>query len=521
MNQPEQTESAAPDAPDPSPSVLSDGDEATDQSDGWSSLWDSFARGVRNNTAGEVVVQAVRIGGLIVLARALRPADFGLLKVLTVVSIFGILLAEAGIPEALIQRADLRPEHEVTAWWSTVVIGSGLAAGLYFAAPWLAMIMGTKGLVFGSRLLCVPLLLHGISVCARARLYRELRFGAIAVANVLAEVLFLAVALVLLFEGLPQWSLPAALAARVGTHALVVIAADGRLRLGLPRLRAALDLTSFGGTALAGGLITSGSDNIDYLLVGRLLGDTALGYYSIAWDLFRFIPGLLHRIAGLVAFPAFCQLQENDDELARAYRTFVNYIGRAFLPVIGCITVAAPEVLASVYGAKWLPAAMPMRVLAFGLVLVGMRSAIGTVYYAKGYPSFDIYLNGVRLLLIAAAVGLTAQMGLIAICAGVGLVEAAISIVGQYVVCLLVGMRLRELASALIPSLRISALCAVATMTGKLAAAALSIHSSLVLALVAVPPAIIFCWLQAGEVEGMMKRAFSRRWSGIADVAET
>ncbi|MBV8774761.1 MAG: hypothetical protein JO166_20870, partial [Deltaproteobacteria bacterium] len=86
---------------------------------------------------------------------------------------------------------------------------------------------------------------------------------------------------------------------------------------------------------------------------------------------------------------------------------------------------------------------------------------------------------------------------------------------------LLVGMRLREIGAALIPSLRIAAACALATMTGKLAGAVLNIHSSLVLALVAIPPAIIFCWLQASEVQAMAKRAFGRRWSGVMDVVET
>src|SRR5207244_11219830 len=50
------------------------------------SLWSDFARGVRDSVAAEVVVQAVRVGGLIFLARALRPQDFGLLKVLPLVS---------------------------------------------------------------------------------------------------------------------------------------------------------------------------------------------------------------------------------------------------------------------------------------------------------------------------------------------------------------------------------------------------------------------------------------------------
>jgi lipopolysaccharide exporter len=498
-----------------------DVDQVSREEGGWNSLWDAFARGVRDNMVGEVVVQTLRIGGLIFLARALRPQDFGLFKTLVVVAMFGMLFAEAGIPEALIQRSELRREHEVTAWWSTLAIAFALVALLYLDAPWLGSVMGMKNLVFGARLLCIPLLLQGLAVCPHARLRRELRFGAIALANVFAEIVFLTVALVLLFAGLSQWSLPAALSARFGVNALVLLAADARLPLGLPRWPAAQDLAGFAATTLAGGFITTGSDNIDYLLVGRLLGSSALGFYAMAWDLFRFIPDRLHRIAGLVAFPAFCQLQGDDTELAIAYRRFVAYLGRAFLPVLGCVVIAAPEVLQSLYGPKWLPAALPMRVLSFGLALVGVRVAIGAVYYAKGYPSFDIYLNGTRFVLIVAAIGLTAPMGLVAVCGGVSIVEATISVAGVYVVCQLVGMRLREVAAALIPGLSTTAVCAAATVAGKLAGAALNIHAPLVLAFVVAPPAVAFCWLQADEVQGLVRRGFGGRSRGIVDVAET
>ena len=43
------------------------------------------------------------------LARALSPDDFGLFKILVVVSTFAMLVNEAGIPDALIQRRDLTP----------------------------------------------------------------------------------------------------------------------------------------------------------------------------------------------------------------------------------------------------------------------------------------------------------------------------------------------------------------------------------------------------------------------------
>src|SRR5260370_41964685 len=68
------------------------------------SLWSAFARGVRNNMVAEVLVQAVRVGGLLFLARALRPQDFGLLKVLPVAGLVVMLVGEAGMSQALVQR---------------------------------------------------------------------------------------------------------------------------------------------------------------------------------------------------------------------------------------------------------------------------------------------------------------------------------------------------------------------------------------------------------------------------------
>jgi len=40
-------------------------------------LWNAFVRSVRDNLLAEVAVQILRVGGVIVLARALRPEDFG------------------------------------------------------------------------------------------------------------------------------------------------------------------------------------------------------------------------------------------------------------------------------------------------------------------------------------------------------------------------------------------------------------------------------------------------------------
>jgi O-antigen/teichoic acid export membrane protein len=467
-------------------------------------LWGAFARSIRDNAIAEVVVQVLRIGGIVVLARALSPHDFGLFKILVVVSTFAMLVNEAGIPDSLIQRRDLTPAHHSTAWWISIGLASLTCGLLYGGAPALASIMKMPELREGVRLLCIPFLLEGVAVTANARLRRDMRFGALAVADVLGEVAFLGVALGLLWYHLPAWSLAGGLAARYVAHAVSVLIAGGKLRIGLPTSAAARDLGHFAVKVLGGRTVDSLAFNVDFLLIGRLLGSSALGYYSMAWDLLRFVPDRVFRIAGRVTLPAFCHLQDQTDQLARAYLNFCGYLSRIVLPIILCAAIAAPELITTIYGPKWLPAAVPMQLLASGLLLVGLRLAIGSVYYAKNHPEFDFYIHTAGLVLVVISVCGLASYGLAAVSFGRSLVEALISIVGMWLSCVLLDIGLREFVVAILPGARLALMCAVAVVAGKLTVNAYGTHGVATLLLIMGPPAIVYCWQESSTAMRML-----------------
>lgn len=463
-----------------------------------SSPWHAFSRGVRDNLLAEVVVQGLRVGGTVALARSLAPSDFGLLKSLLIVAMVAVVFSEAGIPDALIQREDLRREHETTAWWLTVGLTGSTLVVLYLGAPIVARALAIHRLEFAIRLICLPLMLEGTAIVSVARLSRSFRFGALALADIFAEIAFLATAFAMIRRGRPESSLPFGLAARFATHATVIWAADRQMPSGFPRVTAARELSRFALSVLGGRIVTIASGNADFLLVGRLLGATALGYYSMAWDLLRFVPDRLHRVVGRVALPAFCRLR-TDRELGVAYCGLMHYIAHLILPFAVCAAVAAPEMLTTIYGHQWLPAAAPMRLLACGLALSGLRMANAPVYYARNYPSVDIFLNGARLIFIAVAVITTARNGLVGVSASVGLVEALISGIGQLIVCVLIGLTVSDLLSTLVPSLRITSICLTATVGGAGVAATLSLSGPMALICLAVPPALAYFWLEGGD----------------------
>lgn len=474
-----------------------------------SSLWQGFARSVRDNVFAEIALQIIRVGGMVVLARALTPNDFGIFRVLLIVMYFALIPIENGIPEALIQRKKLLPEHESTGWFFSVAVSIAMAGLLYVSAPLLAKLMVMPGIEPYIRLLCLPLVIQGTAMVSNARLRREMRFGALASAEVFAEMVFLVVALLLLFEGYPRLSLPGALAARIFSYSAALWVTDRRFTVAMPRLWAARDIGRFTTTVWGARAIYCSAANADFLLVGRFLGSDALGYYGMAWDLLRFVPDRLFRVAGRVTFPAFSRVQDDNAQVTHAFTEFTAYIARFVLPIMVMAAITAPEFIGFVYGAKWLPTALPIRLLSIGFTLVGLRIAIGSVFYSKDHPSYDMWTHGIRLVLIVATVlPLAMFTGLGAVSADMAFIEGAVSLFGLYLAASLIDTTLLHLLKAAIPGLRLAIICGMAAMAGKLIALASGAHAVEILIAEAAPAAAVFFWMEAPVFTDMVTKAF-------------
>jgi O-antigen/teichoic acid export membrane protein len=472
-------------------------------------LWQAFARSVRDNVFAEVALQLIRVGGMVVLARALMPNDFGVFRVILIVMYFALIPIENGIPEALIQRRKLLPEHESTGWCLCVGVSLVMAAILYLAAPLLAELMMMPGIAPYIRLLCIPIVCQGTAMVSNARLRREMRFGALASAEVFAEMVFIAAALLVLFEGFPRWSLPGALAARIVAYSAALWFTDRRFTVAWPRVWAARDLGRFTISVWGARTIYTCSSNADFLLVGRFLGSGPLGFYSMAWDLLRFVPDRLFRVAGRVTFPAFSRMQDDDGQMAHAFSEFTAYIARFVLPIMAMAAIAAPQFVAFVYGEKWMPAVLPIRLLSIGFTLMGLRIGIGSVFYSKDHPSFDMWTHGIRLILIVATVlPLSMFMGLGAVSADMAVVEGAVSLIGLFLAARLIDTTLTHLLGAALPGLKLAIVCAVAAIAGKELALAAGMNGLPVLIAEALPALAVFLWMEASIFLDMITKAF-------------
>ena len=215
-------------------------------------LWRAFARSVLFNLQAELAANLIRIGGVVFLARALRPGDFGLLRILIVVGAIAALTSTAGFPEAVIQRQHLLIEHQTTAWWLTVACAGATAAMLFVGASLIERLMAMVHLGAMIRLLCVPIFIEGTAAVPNALLQRQLRYGALAAADVIAEFGFVVSALVLLYLGSPRLSLPCGLGRARNVEGRDNLDRGPFVPRGMPRMRAARELWPFAAACWVG-----------------------------------------------------------------------------------------------------------------------------------------------------------------------------------------------------------------------------------------------------------------------------
>jgi PST family polysaccharide transporter len=174
----------------------------------------------------------------------------------------------------------------------------------------------------------------------------------------------------------------------------------------------------FGLPVVLSGLVAEAVLNVDYIVVGRMLGPVVLGVYLLAFNLSTWPVSAVIAAVGRVALAAFARLRAEPERMAAAYDRSIGAIVSAILPVAIVLGVLAPEVISFLYGDRWLSAATPLRFL-LGLALA--RVAIQVTFdflMANDRPRTMLKILGAWLCALVPGLAIGAALGGIA---GVGI----------------------------------------------------------------------------------------------------
>jgi lipopolysaccharide exporter len=397
--------------------------------------------------------QALSFLTMLVMARLLAPDDFGVVALALSILAVAQVAQESGLGAALIvHRGNLR-----RAAASVSVCSPLIACGLYLvcfaSAPVFAEIFNEPQLTSVLRIMALAVVLRGLTIMPLSLLQRKMQFRAITVMEVCGGAAQAATAIGLGLSGAGVWSLVAGQLA-LGFTQLVLAWCFTPLRPSPfeARLKTLRGLMRFGRHVGIANLINYGNANSEGIIVGRVLGATALGYYTIASRHATMPVNVIGHILGRGVFPALSRVQ---DDLARFRRIWLDNVQRLALlsapAAIGLAFVAEPFVV-TFLGEKWRPAIVPLQILALNGVVRTFSATAGEVFLALQKPKLRVYVECGYLALIVPAVAAGAHWyGLEGAAAAVVLVNVAFGISLLAGMVRLLHVSPRELADAILP----------------------------------------------------------------------
>ena len=242
-------------------------------------LMKNTAKGIGYLSIATVVANLIRILSLALLARKLTAADFGVASLAIVFSRFGQESAAFGLETTIVQKKILSDEYTNNCFWGGLLFASALCGGYVVCSPLISGIMRMPDLAPALKLACTVILVTCLGMVPRSLMERRLAYGKVAGIEVCGQGLGDISSVIFAFAGLGLWSIVAGFVAGETIKTIGFwVATRWHPNLRNVRIRN-LKFWQFGSFVTADRILTYFSLNLDRMIIGRVLGAAAAGYY--------------------------------------------------------------------------------------------------------------------------------------------------------------------------------------------------------------------------------------------------
>lgn len=355
---------------------------------------------------------------VLVLARILLPADFGIVAMAMSVIALIELATSFSFELSLIQNQHPTRDHYDTAWTLQVAFGAACAmvtgalahpAAWFYAEPRLLAVLYALA---GGWLLQSFENIGVVDFRRNMQFNRDVAF--LASKKLIAFTVTISLALLLR----SYWALVAGtLAGRATGIVLSYAMQPYRPRFSLKARR---DLFSFSLWICANNVVGFATARLAQLVIGRLHGSTILGLYTVGSEI-AYLPATdLVAPINRVLFPGYAQMTTNRASLRDSYLNVLSLIAVAALPMSFGIAAVARPVVRVLLGERWMAAVPLIQILGFAGAVHAVDSNATSLWLALGKARTAAVVN---VLYLVALVPLIAALSHIAGVIGIAYAE--------------------------------------------------------------------------------------------------
>jgi len=332
-------------------------------------LEEAYRRGVRWSSIGAAGTALLQLLQMVMFARLAGPAAAGDYALAAVLVGFLVPLAEAGLSQAVVQAREVRTEQLAALVWVNFGVGLGVFLLVLLGGPVLAHWYARPELAGLLTLMGVSLLITPFGVVQGAWLVRTMRFDIVARIEIFSWIGSSLAVVALAGQGWGPWAMAVGFLLRNGLATgacLWVSQLDLRLHsLKTKHFGEIRPLLRFGLLDLGSRWADYLANSLDKLVVGKMLGAEALGWYNLAFTFLMLPTARLGYIITRTTFPIYAQVQGDPVQVQAFFGRAARQLVLVLFPVYAGMVLFSEEIVRLFFGAAWLPAA-PLFV-AFGV----------------------------------------------------------------------------------------------------------------------------------------------------------
>lgn len=343
-----------------------------------------------------------------ILARILTPDDYGIVAVITVFISFFTIIADMGIGPAIIQYKDLK-EKEISDIFIFTFFAAILTAGgfIIFSYPLSIFYSNDVYIVLGM-ILSIAIFFNVLNIVPNALLLKNKQFKTLGIRTVVITIVGGIVTIILALKGAKYYALVIN-SALVGSLTFVFNFYFSKLKIFFKfNFNSVKRIRSYSSYQFGFSIINYFSRNLDNLLIGKFIGQSALGYYDKAYKLMLYpVQNLTHVITPTL-HPILSEYQNNKEIIYKSYVKVVKILSllAAFFAVF-CF-FASKEIILIMFGDQWVESIPAFKLLSLSIWAQMVTSCSGAIFQSTGKTKL-MFIQGIittSITILCLAIGL-------------------------------------------------------------------------------------------------------------------
>jgi len=358
-------------------------------------------------------VQLINIITNIILARILNPEIFGVLSMVIVFAGLAFVIQEAGLNSFLIYQNENKRDIISTTFWLNILFSLLIAGIIYFCSNIIANFYDNNQVNTILSYISIGIIFGSLGSTHRALLMKNNQFKDITKIDITAEIISSTFSILLAMYVNPLLAISAKYVIRPLIQSVFVFKYS-RIKINLRiNIKILKELFLYSSSVLGSQLFMCLNNNIDFILVGRYLGDRLLGIYSIAFQWGSLARYYLSGAVIRVLFPEVSKIQDDKQKMRTLYYKVIKGLAFITFPVCFGLAMVSNDFISFFYGNRWLEVVPILQILLIAGGLSSITVIGGPILRGIGRPDLEMKLSILSFILFTLTLLFVVKYGLL------------------------------------------------------------------------------------------------------------